>query len=74
MEQKRWIYYELFCKSHINIFNNEQLKELENFLKFEDETISKLLLIMTLRMAKLKIIISLKYSKILKSSGGEGGI
>ena len=28
-----------FVKAHINIFNNEQLKELENFLKFEDETI-----------------------------------
>ena len=28
-----------FVKKHINIFSDEQLKDLENFLKFEDETI-----------------------------------
>ena len=28
-----------FVKAHVNMFNNEQLKELETFLKFEDETI-----------------------------------
>ena len=62
-----------FVKKHINIFSDEQLKDLENFLKFEDETILNFynFNIVNKSIDKNKISVFLKSTKY---NGGEGGI
>ena len=62
-----------FVNKYINTFDENLLFQLEQFLNFEDEVILNFIIIRLLRKILIKMKF-LRFSKILKFNGGEGGI